>query len=186
MDAALRQVAAGGIHHSVHRPSLAPYDGKIEINIIAAKPSSAARKRQIDASVVTAFHNQRQAVKAGDLLFIPALMAIDRDGIAAAAATNARQPRFCSRAEAQAEHIIDNFSKLCEAAGTSLANVVRILQFHTDIDEFYPVYKVWERRARRPAGAVLGGRGSRRCRCPARHCRSRRGPTRPTTMIRLD
>jgi len=37
-----------------------------------------------------------------------------------------------------------------EAAGTSLANVVRVLQFHTDIREFYPVYKVWERR--------LGGR----------------------------
>ena len=27
---------------------------------------------------------------------------------------------------------------------------MRVLQFHTDIGEFYPVYKVWERR--------LGGR----------------------------
>ena len=34
--------------------------------------------------------------------------------------------------------------------GTSLANVVRVLFFLTDIAEFYPVYKVWERR--------LGGR----------------------------
>ena len=51
---------------------LAPYDGKIEINVIAAKPGSAAAKRHIDAGIATAFRHQPQAVKAGDLLFIPA------------------------------------------------------------------------------------------------------------------
>ena len=61
-----------------------------------------------------------------------------------------RQPRFGSRVQIQAEHIIDNIERLCRAAGTSLHNIVRVLQFHTDIREFYPVYKVWERR--------LGGR----------------------------
>ena len=62
------------------------------------------------------------------------------------AAENPRQPWFSSPVEAQAEFIIDNIARLCEAAGTSLANVVRVLQFHTDIREFYPVYKVWERK----------------------------------------
>ena len=33
-----------------------------------------------------------------------------------------------------------------QAAGTSLANVVRVLLFLTDIREFYPVAKVLERR----------------------------------------
>jgi enamine deaminase RidA (YjgF/YER057c/UK114 family) len=42
--------------------------------------------------------------------------------------------------------IIDNVSKLCDAAGTSLSNAVRVLMFFTDIRDFYPVYKVWERR----------------------------------------
>jgi enamine deaminase RidA (YjgF/YER057c/UK114 family) len=129
---------------------LAPYDGKIEINVIAAKPGSAAGKRHVDAGVDTAFRHQQQAVKAGDLLFIPALMAADRDGLMPAAAVDARQPYFFSSAEAQAETIIDNITRLCEAAGTSLTNVVRVLLFFTDIREFYPVYKVWERR--------LGGR----------------------------
>jgi enamine deaminase RidA (YjgF/YER057c/UK114 family) len=129
---------------------LAPYDGKIEINIIAAKPGSAASKRHIDAGVSTAFRHQPQAVKAGDLLFIPALMAIDRDGLEPAAAVDPRQPYYSSSVEAQAECIIGNIEKLCAAAGTSLANVVRVLQFHTDMSEFYPAYKVWERR--------LGGR----------------------------
>jgi enamine deaminase RidA (YjgF/YER057c/UK114 family) len=129
---------------------LAPYDGKIEINVLAAKPGSAAQKRHIDAGVATAFRHQPQAVRAGDLLFISALMAADRDGLVGTAAADPRQPCFSSPPEAQAEFTIGNIAKLCEAAGTSLANVVRVLQFHTDIREFYPVYKVWER--------ALGGR----------------------------
>jgi len=129
---------------------LAPYDGKIEINVIAAKPGSAAVKRHIDAGIATAFRHQPQAVKAGDLLFIPALMAANRDGLLSAAAVDPRQPYFSSSSEMQAEAIIDNIARLCAAGGTSLANVVRVLLFLTDIGEFYPVYKAWERR--------LGGR----------------------------
>jgi enamine deaminase RidA (YjgF/YER057c/UK114 family) len=129
---------------------LAPYEGRIEINVLAAKPGGAASKRHVDAGVATAFQNQPQAVKAGDLLFISALMAIDRDGLVPAAAVDPRQPHFGSSPEAQAEAIIGNIARLCAAAGTSLGNVVRVLQFHTDIAEFYPVYKVWER--------FLGGR----------------------------
>jgi enamine deaminase RidA (YjgF/YER057c/UK114 family) len=125
---------------------LAPYDGKIEINVLAAKPGSAAAKRHIDAGVVTAFRHQPQAVKAGDLLFISALLAIDRHGLVPGAAVDVRQPCYASSPEIQAACIIDNIARLCEAAGTSLRNVVRVLQFHTDIGEFYPVYKVWEDR----------------------------------------
>jgi enamine deaminase RidA (YjgF/YER057c/UK114 family) len=125
---------------------LAPRDGKIEINVIAARPGSAARKRHIDAGVATAFRHQPQAVKAGDLLFVSALMAIDKDGLVRSAAVDPRQPYFSSSPEAQAEAIVDHIAKLCEAGGTSLGNVVRVLMFLTDIAEFYPVYKVWERR----------------------------------------
>ena len=125
---------------------LAPYHGKIEINVLAAKPGSAAQKRQIDAGVATTFQHQPQAVKAGDLLFISGLMALDRDGLVPQAGVDPRQPWFSSPPEVQAQFIIDNIARLCEAAGTSLANVVRVQQFHTDIREFYPVYKVWERQ----------------------------------------
>ena len=128
------------------RQGLAPHDGKIEINIVAVKPGGAARKSQVDAGVATAFAHQPQAVKAGDLVFMSGLMAIDRDGLVPQAAADPNQPYFSSSAEAQAECIIGNIAKLCEAAGTSLNNVVRILQFHTDLTEFYPVYKVWERK----------------------------------------
>jgi enamine deaminase RidA (YjgF/YER057c/UK114 family) len=129
---------------------LAPYDGKIEINVIAAKPGSAAAKKHIDAGVATAFRHQPQAVKADDLLFIPVLMAAGRDGLTPSVAADPRQPHFSSSAEAQAEAIVDTIARLCEAAGTSLANAVRVLLFLTDLDDFYAVYKVCERR--------LGGR----------------------------
>ena len=125
---------------------LAPYDGKIEINVIAAKPGSAASKRHIDAGIATAFRHQSQAVKADELLFIPALLAADDNGLFAAAKVDRRQPYFSSSPEAQAAAIIDKVARLCDAAGTSLANVVRILLFLTDLREFYPVIKAWERR----------------------------------------
>ena len=124
---------------------LAPYHGKIEINVLAVKPGSAASKRHIDAGVSPALHHQPQAVRAGDLLFISGLMAAARDGLAPSAARDPRQPWFSSSAEMQAEIIIGNIARLCEAAGATLANVVRVQQFHTDIGEFYAVYKVWER-----------------------------------------
>ncbi|HEY1363983.1 MAG TPA: RidA family protein [Xanthobacteraceae bacterium] len=129
---------------------LAPHDGKIEINVLALNPAGATRRRAIDAGVATAFRNQPQATKAGDLLFISGLMAFDGAGLVPSALADPRQPQFSSSPRIQAEVIIGNIEKLCAAAGTSLANVVRVLQFHTDIREFHPVYEVWERK--------LGGR----------------------------
>ena len=152
VDAAFRQVAADARHHSLHPArarALRRQDRDQRHR--ARSPAARRKKRHIDAGVVDRVRaTSRRRVKAGDLLFISGLMAIDRDGLVPAAAADPRQPHFSSSAEAQAECIIGNIAKLCEAAGTSLANVVRVLQFHTDIAEFYPVYKVWERR--------LGGR----------------------------
>ena len=129
---------------------LAPYDGNIEINVLAVRSGGATGKRHVDAGVVTGCRNQPQAVRAGDLLCISGLMAIDQDGLVAAAGVDPRQPWFSSSPEAQAECIVDNVERLFEAAGTSIHNVVRVQQFHTDLAEFYPIYRVWERR--------LGGR----------------------------
>ena len=120
--------------------------GKIEINVIAAKPGSAASRRTIDAGVATAFRHQPQAVRAGDLLFMSARMAADRDGLVAAATVDPRQPHFASSVEAQAEAIIDDIARLADAGGSSLANLVRVLIFLTDIRDFHAVYKLWERR----------------------------------------
>ena len=73
-------------------------------------------------------------------------MAADQEGLIANAAVDVRQPYFSSPAEAQAEAIIDNIERLCQAAGSTLKNIVRALLFFTDMRDFYAVYKVWERR----------------------------------------
>ena len=73
-------------------------------------------------------------------------MAADANGLMPAAVVDPRQPHFSSSPEAQADIIIDNMARLCAAANSSLANVVRVLFFLTDIGAFYPVYKAWERR----------------------------------------
>lgn len=128
------------------RRGLVVEDGRIEINVLALKSGGATKKEYIDAGVFPGFENQPQAIRAGDLLFLSGLMAVDENGLASAAETDPRQPWFQSTASAQAAHILDNVEKLCAAAGTSLGNIVRVQQFHTDISEFYPVHSVLKRR----------------------------------------
>ncbi|MEK9644172.1 MAG: RidA family protein [Alphaproteobacteria bacterium] len=138
--------------------ALAPYDGHIEINILALKTGAGTERQEIDAGIVPGLRDQAQAVRVGDLLLISGLMATDRYGaLADGCGTDPRQPFYGSSAERQAERIVDHVEALCEAAGTSLSNAVRIQQFHTDISEIYDVYKVCERRldgAPVPFGAV--------------------------------
>ena len=124
---------------------LAVEDGKLEINVLAFKPSDGKSAQVVDAGVPMAFSGQPQAVRAGDLLFISALMASDENGIVDAADHDARYPYFNAGAERQADCILRNAQAICAAAGTSLENVVRIQQFHTDLTEFHPVYTAWQR-----------------------------------------
>jgi enamine deaminase RidA (YjgF/YER057c/UK114 family) len=125
---------------------LAIADGRVEINIVALRPGGTTTRQTIDAGVATSFRGQPQAVRAGDLLFLSGLMADDGDGLVDGAAADPRQPWFSDGAEAQAGHILDKAERLCAAAGTSLANVVRVQMFFSDIAAFYPVYRTWERR----------------------------------------
>jgi enamine deaminase RidA (YjgF/YER057c/UK114 family) len=116
-------------------------EGRIEINAIALRSDGAAKKEIVDAGVFPGFEKQPQAVRAGDLLLLSGLMAADRGGVVPHAMPDAHQPFYQSTAKAQAEYILDNVEKICAAAGTSIENVVRIQQFHTDLREFYPVYE---------------------------------------------
>ncbi len=119
-------------------------DARVEINTIALRDAGATRKTVIDGGVCPAFAGYSQAVRAGDLLFISGLLAIDRNGLTADARVDARQPHFGSSVQAQMHAILQNAGRICRTAGTSLANVVRIQQFHTDLGDFYPAYQVWE------------------------------------------
>ncbi len=125
-------------------PGLAIEEGRVEINAIALRSGGKTRAQTVDAGVVPAWSGYSQAVRAGDLLFISGLLAIDRNGLIEAARVDPAQPYFGSSVQAQMDCMLANAQKLCKAAGTSLANVVRIQQFHTDLTEFYPAYQVWQ------------------------------------------
>lgn len=120
-------------------------DARIEINTLALRPGGRTRRKAIAAGIMPPFAGITQAVRAGDLLFISGMLAIDRNGLIAAARPDPRQPHFGSGITAQMEVLLANAEKLCRAAGTSLANVVRIQQYHTDLREFQAAYEVWAR-----------------------------------------
>ena len=122
---------------------LAIEDGKIEINILAHR-NGAEAKAIVEAGVATTFADQAEAVRCGDLLFLSGLMAADGKG--PLAAPDPRQPHFGDPAGEEADAILDAAERICAAAGTSLENVVRVQQFHTDIADFYAVHQSWQRR----------------------------------------
>ena len=125
-------------------PGLAIEEGRVEINAIALLRGGKTRARSVDAGVMPAWAGYSQAVRAGDLLFISGLLAIDRNGLIDGARVDPARPYFGSSVETQMDHMLANAQKLCRAAGTSLANIVRIQQFHTDLREFYPAYQAWQ------------------------------------------
>ena len=46
------------------------------------------------------------------------------------------------------DYLLDIVERACAEAGTSLANVVRIQHFHTDLAELQPACQAWARRLR--------------------------------------
>jgi enamine deaminase RidA (YjgF/YER057c/UK114 family) len=109
--------------------------GRIEINTISVRRGGRTRKEPMDAQVAMPYAGQAQAVRAGDLLFLSNLLAVDARGALAVQAD----------AQAQMDHMLGAAERICAKAGTSLANVVRVQQFHTDLADFDSAWQAWER-----------------------------------------
>jgi enamine deaminase RidA (YjgF/YER057c/UK114 family) len=119
--------------------------GRIEINTISVRHGSRTRKQVIDAGVPTAFAGHVQAIRAGDLLFLSGLMAADASGaLAHAARMDPLKPYFGSAVHQQMDLMLAQAQRICRKAGTSLANVVRAQQFHTDLADFNGAWQVWQ------------------------------------------
>ncbi len=119
--------------------------GRIEINTISVRRGGRTKKQVIDASVPTAYDGHVQAIRAGDLLFLSGLMAVDADGaLAPQVRMDPRQPLFGSAVQLQMAHMLAQAERICRKAGTSLANVVRVQQFHTDLADFNGAYQAWQ------------------------------------------
>jgi len=120
-------------------------NARIEINALALKSGANTKRQIVDAGVFPAFRGFPQAIRAGDLLLLSGLLAIDENGLVESARIDPEQPYHGSTVQAQMDAMLDNAERICAAAGTSLANVVRIQQYHTDPADFHGAYQAWER-----------------------------------------
>jgi enamine deaminase RidA (YjgF/YER057c/UK114 family) len=126
------------------KPGFGLSDATIEINVLALADEGKTKKEVINLDIFTGYPNQSLAIRAGDLLFISGLMAIEKNGLISKAKVDPCQPYFISSIQDQMDYILQNAQNICLAAGTSLENLVRIQQFHTELAEFYPAYQVWQ------------------------------------------
>jgi enamine deaminase RidA (YjgF/YER057c/UK114 family) len=120
--------------------------GRIEINTISVRRGGRTRKEVVDAGVPTAYAGHVQAIRAGDLLFLSGLMAVESGGaLAPAARIGPGRPGSGSAVPSQMDVMLAHAQRICRKAGTSLANVVRAQQFHTNLADFHAAWRAWQR-----------------------------------------
>ena len=120
-------------------------NARIEINTIALKSGGKTKREVVDAGVFPAFRGLPQGIRAGDLLLLSGLLAVDENGLVESARVDPEQPYHGSTVQAQMDAMLESARKICAAGGTSLENVIRIQQYHTDPADFYTAYQAWDR-----------------------------------------
>lgn len=90
------------------------------------------------------FSHEPQAVKAGNLLFLSQQMAFDASGkLAAGMARHPNFPYYGQPSRQQMNYMLKNVAAICEAAGSSLENVVKRVCFHDDGQNFAEAMSEW-------------------------------------------
>jgi enamine deaminase RidA (YjgF/YER057c/UK114 family) len=128
----------------ISNPGVGQFHSRLEINVLALADQGATRKQVIGDDLFTGFAGVPGAVRAGDLLLLSGLMALDENGLVAEARPDPGQPYLMSSIKAQMRAIMARAGDICARAGTSLDNVVRIQHFHTDLNQLYPALEVWQ------------------------------------------
>jgi enamine deaminase RidA (YjgF/YER057c/UK114 family) len=117
-------------------------ESRIEINVIALAKNGKTKKVKV-APVPPLFTGATTAVRAGDLLFISGLMAVRNGALVPQAKVDPAQPFYAIPAKAELREILAQAEAICEAAGTSVKNAVRIQQFHASLTDLPATLEVW-------------------------------------------
>ena len=117
---------------------------RIEINTISLANKGKTRREVIRGPEMPAFDGYVSAVKAGDLLFLSGLMAVEGGRLIDEAHVDTRQPFYGIPIKAELRSIIRQAEAICRSAGTTLRNAVRIQQFHTDLADLPAGIEVWD------------------------------------------
>jgi enamine deaminase RidA (YjgF/YER057c/UK114 family) len=122
-------------------------EGALEINLVALRDEAPIRKRIIECDMPREASFGAPAVQAGDLLFFSGLMACDAHGAIAPLRNELAMEHYGTPARAETAWLLDQAKKICAAAGTTLANVTRAVQFHSDLRDFSESLEAWRLHA---------------------------------------
>ena len=125
-------------------PGIGQEKARIEINVLAVKDAGATRKQIIGGDLFTGYDNVPAAVKAGDLLLLSGLMAVDGAGSSPQRRSTRASPTCSPRSRRRPRAILERAAHVCALGGTDLSRVVRIQHFHTDLRELLPALEVWQ------------------------------------------
>lgn len=127
------------------KPGFAIADARIEINLIAheAAPSPGALPQAGQAGAYGPGYPALSRV--GDFLAFSGAVAVQEDGRPVGVEELRRSGYRGSLIEDQTAWLISTFAELCAAHDASLANIVKISQLHTDMRDFAPSCRAWQR-----------------------------------------
>jgi enamine deaminase RidA (YjgF/YER057c/UK114 family) len=124
--------------------TLVPYAGlagagcRVEIALTLLAGEAPIERVETSAAPEPPWH-EPQAVKAGGLVFISTLTAAGDDGRIDVAPF----PHLRDAGRDQAQRIVERTAAICEAAGTSLANVCRRATYYADLADFPACAAAW-------------------------------------------
>jgi enamine deaminase RidA (YjgF/YER057c/UK114 family) len=104
------------------------------------------------------FSHEPQAVKVGNLLFLSQQLPCDENGsLIPEGARNPNFPYYGLPSQAQMRYMLKNVAAICEAAGTTLENVVRRACFHDSGEHFAEAMQEWAAHfpERKPCSTTL-------------------------------
>ena len=119
---------------------------RIESEFIAVDPKGPFKKEVINVDgVPPRLGPEAHAVKVGPYVFISGQMATDfENGLATEAQSDLNFPFHSTPAKLQAEYVIKNVEKICQAAGTSINNLVKRRVHHTDLKDTPNAEAAWK------------------------------------------
>lgn len=118
-------------------------EGRIEINAIALKSDSRlAREVIVAPGVPRPCPTEPHAVRAGDLVFLSTLMAVDDHGLISSARVHPNMPYFANQAKLEMRAILEKAAAICAAAGTTLDLAVRMQCFLVDLGDLPAIFDV--------------------------------------------
>ena len=119
--------------------------GNVEIYVIATRPGFGAEREVVVApKALPSLGHAAQGIKVGPLLYLSTQLGRTADGLSPVAASAGRgMPHAGRQVVDQVRRIHDNVAAICEAAGTSIENTVKVDAFLSDFRHLPVFLDAW-------------------------------------------